>query len=320
MTKILITGITGQDGYYLAQEALSKGYDVFGMVRGQDNPRLSELKTQLPEVTFLEGDLLDKRSIRRCFQESEPYMVFNLAAVTYVPFSWDQPELTFEINAIGVQHLLDVCEEMKTRAFVQASTSEMYGGTVGNLNEDSKFQPKSPYAIAKLAAHHLCVSYRKAGKVNATSLIMFNHESPRRGSRFVTRTITQGLARVKMGLQDHILLGNVSAVRDWGYAPEYMKVMLKVGEVNLPRSEYMLATGESATVAQFAQKVCEYADLDYESVVRIDESRLRVNEVQTLRADPYAILKDIGWQATVKWPQIAEIMFNHDMKLVANNA
>lgn len=324
-TKVLITGITGQDGYYLANLLHDAGdYEIFGLVRGQNNPKLNRLKEELPFVVPVFGDLCDEFSLDRAINLSRPQYVFNLGAITYIPFSWEQPHVTYDVNFLGVQRLMDALVRYgNCKAFIQASTSEMFGSVFPGggqaITEDTPLRPASPYAIAKTAAHYLVVAYDRAGKLPAVSAIMFNHESPRRGESFVTRKITLALARIAAGKQETLELGNAGATRDWGYAPEYMDALWRLATCKawgtLHHREYIIATGEPATVAQFAFHTANLAGVGHDKIRFGSGADMRPNDVGWLRGQSERI-SDIGWSAKVRWRQLASLMLEHDTALV----
>lgn len=321
MKKILITGVTGQDGHYLADEAHNQGFSVYGMIRGQDNPKVAELTAERPWISLVQGDLVDGYSIRKAVEAVRPEVIVNLGAISFVPLSWLQPELTFKVNALGVLNLLNACQEYGIEHFIQASTSEMFGNAGGFLNEDSPMNPVSPYGISKLTAHQFVLNYRSAYKMNAVSAIMFNHESPRRGPQFVTQKIAKAAARLKVDPEgDFLTLGNLSAKRDWGYSPEYMRGLLKItnykyGELN---PSYVFATGETASVEDFANAAFSSVGLDWKRCTIVDPGLKRVNELQALRGNSARALRDLGWSARTTWKSLAALMTNHElMKLKA---
>lgn len=310
--RVLITGVTGQDGPYLAQLAHERGHTVYGLVRGQDNPKLKDLP---PYVTPVAGDLLDRHSLCQAFDIAWPDWVFNLAAITYIPLSWDQPELVYNVNFLGVSRLLQESKEHGVKCFVQASTSEMFGVCEHgqSLDASAPMSPHSPYAIAKLAAHHLCIATKAVGNLDAVSAIMFNHESPRRGETFVTRKITLAAARIKIGLQTDLQLGNPSAYRDWGYSPEYMEGLLRIAERHHRSPAYVFATGESASIQDFAEFVFAEAGLSSDLIHYDTPAALRPNDVHWLCGDPTRTKAELDWEAKTHWRELAQIMLKADM-------
>lgn len=311
--RIFITGITGQDGHYLAKAALTAGHEVIGMVRGQDNPRFE----QVPQgVELVKGDLLDAQSLWAALLQASPVdAVVNLGAITFVPFSWGQPELTFDTNTLGVQRLMQVSADFAVKRFVQASTSEMFGTAGAHtqyLNEGSAMHPSSPYAVSKLAAHHLCRTWRNAGRLDAVCAISFNHESPLRPLMFVTRKIIQQAIAVKRGLQEYIELSDLRPERDWGWAPEYMEGILKLATAPKLISEaYVLATGVSASVGDFARYALELLDLDTKAVYSSGEPR--PGEVWALRGDSTRIKRELGWAPSYAWKDVCRMMMEAEL-------
>ena len=323
MSRALVTGITGQDGYYLAKLLHEKGHEVYGLIRGQDNPKEEAFRKALPYVNLIGGDLLDERSLDRAMRVARPDYVFNLAAITYIPFSWEQPDLVYNVNFLGVSRLLAACERVGVSKFVQASTSEMFGknspSVPESLDESSPMLPSSPYAIAKLAAHHLCLAYKHAGKVNAASVIMFNHESPRRGENFVTRKITLAAARIKHGKQDKLSLGSPIVIRDWGYAPEYMEALYLVALTPSASDSYVVSTGVDASIRDFAYQVFSLARLPFDRI-HFGEMPPRPNDVTFLRGDSSKITRELGWKPQTFWPELAKIMLDADMRKVEESS
>lgn len=310
----LITGVTGQDGSYLAELLLGKGYTVYGFVRRSSNPRMDFIK-DLP-VRLIYGDMLDQRSLLLALDQSQPDEVYNLAAQSHVGMSFVQPTLTTEVNAVCVLNLLRACEDTSVR-FYQASTSEMFG-KVGHFpqNETSPFHPASPYGIAKLAAHHTVALYRQAYNLHASSGILFNHESPRRGVDFVTRKISLGVARINYGLQHTIKLGNVHTRRDWGFAGDYVEAMWRMLQKDTP-DDYVVATGHSHSIQDFLKLAFEYIGIkNWENYVEIDASLFRPNEVQTLIGDARKAQKLLDWQPQVGFEELVAMMVESDLRKV----
>lgn len=313
--RILITGVTGQDGFYLAQEAYNRNHTVFGLVRGQNNPKLVEVPIN---TVNLQGDLLDGYSIEQAVEFAKPDAIINLGAITYIPFSWAQPEMTFKVNTLGVLNVLNAAKAHDVKVVVQASTSEMYGNSVvGRADEDTPMNPVSPYGVSKLAAHHLCQNYAVAHNMKVVSAIMFNHESPRRGPDFVTRKITMGVARIKKALEagekpGKLFLGNLDAQRDWGYSPDYMKALLQLVEGECSGS-FVIATGRAASVREFASVAFASVDLDWAEWVETSPANLRPNELNYLRGNPRKMFLATGWSAHLGWQGIARLMVKHDM-------
>jgi len=295
----LITGITGQDGSYLAEHLLSEGYKVFGLIRGQNNPKRQIVEALLPQVDIVEGDLLDQASLIAAIQRVEPDEVYNLAAISFVPLSWNQPELTGEITGLGVLRMLEAIRILsgvspsrpKSGAsagirFYQASSSEMFGKVRESpQNERTAFYPRSPYGVAKVYGHYITMNYRESYGVFACSGILFNHESPRRGLEFSTRKISRAAARIKLGLQKDLVLGNLDSKRDWGFAGDYvraMHLMLQQPEAD----DYVIGTGEAHQVREFVELAFGHVGLSWQDYVRIDGQFSRPAEVEHLMADP----------------------------------
>src|SRR5689334_8623133 len=285
--RALITGITGQDGSYLAELLLEEGYEVFGMIRRLSAPNVWRIEHLLDRVTLKPADLLDQLSLLRLIEDVEPDEIYNLAAMSFVPASWDQPMLTGEFNSQGVTRLLDAIRCANPRIkFYQASSSEMFG-KVREVpqTELTPFYPRSPYGVSKVFAHYITVNYRESYDLFAVSGMLFNHESPRRGLEFVTRKVTDGAARIKLGLSKELRLGNLDARRDWGFAGDYVKAMWLMLQQDAP-DDYVVATGETWSVAQLCEFAFGAVDLDYKEFVKLDERFMRPAEVDLLVGDP----------------------------------
>ena len=323
--RLLITGVTGQDGWYLAEAALAAGHEVYGLVRGQDNPREPELAQAFPSLRRLRGDLLDASSVDRAVDEARPDAIVNLGAMTFVPLSWQEPELALRIIAGGALNVLNAAVRHGVGRVVQASTSEMFGnrpeglGHVGAddaLNEDSPMLPASPYGTAKLAAHHLCRNYRAAHGLSAVSAIMFNHESPRRPPIFVTRKITQAVADIRAGRRRVLKLGAVGAPRDWGWAPDNAEALLLLAEApRVARESYVIATGVAATVDAFTRRAFWLAGVRLGEHTEVDPNLERPSEVWALRGDASAIGAEHGWRARHDWRGVCALMVAADLRL-----
>jgi GDPmannose 4,6-dehydratase len=319
MPRALITGITGQDGRYLAEFLHSKGYEVFGLVTGQQNPKAEDVGEELPFVNLVGGDLQDFSSLLRAIRMSEPDEVYNLGAVSFVALSFEQPELTANVTGLGVLRLLEAIRVgggAERIRFYQASSSEMFGSVRETpQRETTPFYPRSPYGAAKAFGHYITVNYREAYGLFACSGILFNHESPRRGLEFVTRKITNGVARIRLGLQDSLQLGNLDAKRDWGYAGDYVEAMWLMLQHDEP-DDYVVATGTSHSVREFARLAFEAAGIsDWESYVRIDERYLRPADVDLLVGDATKTREVLGWRPTVSLPELVTMMVEHDLRL-----
>lgn len=323
--KALITGITGQDGSYLAELLLSKGYVVHGIIRRSSSfnteridPIYKDRHEKGTQLFLHYGDLSDPSSLIKILGETQPDEIYNLAAQSHVRVSFDIPEFTGDVTAIGTVRLLDAMRQVVPKArFYQASSSEMYGLVQAvPQNETTSFYPRSPYAAAKLYSHWITVNYRESYGLHATSGILFNHESPRRGETFVTRKITRAVARIKAGLQDKLFLGNLEAKRDWGYAPEYVEAMWRMLQQDKP-DDYVVATGETHTVQEFLDVAFAHAGLNPKNHVAFDERYLRPAEVDLLIGDASKAKKKLGWEPKVKFKQLAQIMVDADIQLLA---
>jgi GDPmannose 4,6-dehydratase len=323
--KALITGITGQDGSYLAELLLSKGYEVHGIIRRSSSfnteridPIYKDRHDKGTKLFLHYGDLSDSSSLVKILGETQPEEIYNLAAQSHVRVSFDIPEFTGDVTAIGTVRLLDAMRHVVPKArFYQASSSEMYG-LVQEVpqKETTPFYPRSPYAVAKMYSHWITVNYRESYGLHATSGILFNHESPRRGETFVTRKITRAVARIKAGLQEKLFLGNLEAKRDWGYAPEYVEAMWRMLQQD-KAEDYVVATGETHTVQEFLDVAFARAGLDPKKHVAFDERYLRPAEVDLLIGDASKAKKKLGWEPKVKFKQLAEIMVDADIRLLA---
>ena len=318
MTKTaLITGITGQDGAYLAQLLLQKGYAVHGLIarRSTDSTwRLRELGIH-GDVRLINGDMTDTASLMRAVEKARPLEVYNLAAQSFVGSSWDQPEFTGDVDAIGVTRLLEAIRIVSpTSRFYQASTSEMFGRIQKERqDEDTAFYPRSPYGVAKLYGHWITKNYRESFDLHASSGILFNHESPLRGIEFVTRKITDGAARIKLGKSTELRLGNLDARRDWGFAGDYVEGMWLMLQQELP-DDYVLATGDTHTVREFCRLAFSHVDLDYERYVKLDPAFVRPAEVEVLLGNSTKAQRKLGWTARTSLQQLVEMMMEADLR------
>ena len=319
--RALITGITGQDGSYLAELLLGKGYEVHGMIRRAStfNTMRIEHLYQDPHVKgarlFLHyGDLSDGARLVTLLDSIDPHEVYNLAAQSHVRVSFDEPEHTGDTTGIGAMRLLEAVRLAGVRCrYYQASSSEMFGGSPPPQNEETLFYPRSPYGAAKVYSYWVTRNYREAYGLFAVNGILFNHESPRRGETFVTRKVTRAVARIKAGLDDSVYLGNLDAIRDWGYAPEYVEGMWRMLQADTP-DDYVLATGGNFTVQDFVATAFEHAGLDWEKFVKFDERYLRPTEVDALVGDASKVHRELGWKATVDTAQLARIMVDADIQ------
>ncbi|MGI6525060.1 MAG: GDP-mannose 4,6-dehydratase [Bdellovibrionota bacterium] len=310
----LITGITGQDGSYLAELLLEKGYKVYGMVRRSSVEKFERLAGFIDKITLLQGDLLDPYSLVSVLQDVRPTEVYNLAAQSFVPTSWEQPVLTSEFTAIGVTKLLEAIRSVDPSIrFYQASSSEMFG-KVREVpqTELTPFYPRSPYGVSKVYGHYITVNYRESYNLFAVSGILFNHESPRRGLEFVTRKVTNTVAKIKLGLADELRLGNLDAKRDWGFAGDYVRAMWLMLQQDKP-DDFVIATGETRTVRELVETAFACVDLDWEKYVKIDQKFFRPAEVELLVGDPSKAKKVLGWTPSVTFPQMVEMMVKSDL-------
>jgi len=316
-----ITGITGQDGSYLAELLLIKGYEVHGLIRRASTFNTSRIDhiyqdphDPNPKLTLHYGDLLDGVGLTNLIREIEPTEIYNLAAQSHVMVSFTMPQYTAQVDAVGTVAILEAIRATKRDIrFYQASTSELYGSTPPPQNEESPFRPRSPYASAKLMAYWSTVNYREAFGIHATNGILFNHESPRRGETFVTRKITRAVAAIKAGKQKKLYLGNLEAIRDWGYAKEYVESMWLM--LQQPKSsDFVVATGVGATVKDFAEKAFSHAGLEWEKYVEIDQKYARPTEVDALIGDPSKAKRDLGWSAKTHWQDLAKLMVDADLE------
>ncbi len=317
--RALITGITGQDGSYLAELLLSKGYEVTGMVRRsstESNQRIAHLQDK---INLVQGDLLDQLSLINIIEEAKPVEVYNLAAQSFVPTSWNQPTLTAEYDAVGVTKLLEAIRYTdKSIRFYQASSSEMFGKVAETpQSERTPFYPRSPYGVAKVYGHFITINYRESFGIHASSGILFNHESPRRGLEFVTRKITDGVARIKLGLADKLALGTLDARRDWGFAGDYVDAMWRMLQQDEP-DNYVIATGETHSVREFVAAAFGYVNLDYNDYVVKDPRFMRPAEVDLLLGDASYAKKNLDWETKVSFKGLVQMMVDSDLKLLAS--
>jgi len=313
--RALITGITGQDGSYLAEFLLEKGYEVYGMVRRSSTEPFERINHIRDKINFLHGDLLDQNSLSTIIREIHPDEVYNLAAQSFVPTSWTQPVLTAQFNAVGVTRLLEAIRHFDPKIkFYQASSSEMYG-KVREVpqTERTPFYPRSPYGIAKVYAHWITVNYRESYDMFSCSGILFNHESPRRGLEFVTKKITDGAVRIKLGLADELRLGNLDAKRDWGFAGDYVRAMWMMLQEDEP-DNYVISTGENHSVREFVELAFGHLDLDYKKYVKIDPRFVRPAEVDTLLGDSSHALEKLGWKPEVSFSELVKMMVEYDVE------
>ena len=323
MTKrALITGITGQDGSYLAELLLAEGYEVFGMIRRLSAPNVWRIEHLLGRITLRPADLLDQLSLLRLIDDIRPHEIYNLAAMSFVPASWDQPMLTGEFNSQGVTRMLDVVRRVDASIkFYQAASSEMFG-KVREVpqNELTPFYPRSPYGVSKVFAHYITVNYRESYDLFAVSGMLFNHESPRRGLEFVTRKVSDGVARIKLGLTDTLSIGNLDAHRDWGFAGDYVRAMWLMLQQDRP-DDYVIATGVSHSVNELIEIAFARVGLDWHDHVRQDPALLRPAEVDHLLGDSTKARTQLGWTPSVNFKQLVEMMVDADVeRLSASSA
>jgi GDPmannose 4,6-dehydratase len=315
--KALISGITGQDGSYLADFLLEKGYDVYGMVRRSSMEKFDRIEHIKDQIKIGQADLLDQYSIIKLIEAVQPDEIYNLAAMSFVPTSWTQPVLTAEFTAIGVTRMLEAVRAVNPRIrFYQASSSEMFG-LVKEIpqNEKTPFHPRSPYGVAKVYGHWITVNYRESYDIFAVSGILFNHESPRRGIEFVTRKVTYNVAKIKLGLSKELRLGNLDAQRDWGYALDYVKAMWLMLQQDKP-DDFVIASGETHSVKELVEIAFSHVGLDYRDFVVLDKNFIRPAEVDLLSGDYSKAKKKLGWQPQVHFAELIKMMVDADLIVV----
>jgi GDPmannose 4,6-dehydratase len=319
MPRALVTGITGQDGLYLAELLLGKGYEVYGLIRGQNNPKFAVVEQTVPDVKLLNGDLTDLPSLIRAFSTARPDEVYNLGAISFVAYSWENARLTSEVTALGVLSMLEVArlyagDDIAKVRFYQASSSEMFGKVQQvPQSEGTLLWPRSPYGVAKVFGHYMTINYRESYGMHASSGILFNHESPRRGPEFVTRKISRAVARIALGLDRSISLGNLEAKRDWGFAGDYVDAMWRM--LQQPEGgDYVIATGETHSIREFLDIAFKRVGIeDWSGYVKQDPRFLRPAEVDLLIGDPGKAAAQLGWRTTVKFPELVEMMVDADL-------
>jgi GDPmannose 4,6-dehydratase len=317
--RAIITGITGQDGSYLCELLLAKGYEVVGVVRRTSLPNNSRIQHLLDRITLRPADLLDQLSLIRLVDEVRPHELYNLAAMSFVPASWEQPMLTGEFNAQGVTRVLEAIRHVDTKIrFYQASSSEMFG-KVREVpqTELTPFYPRSPYGVSKVFAHYITVNYRESYDLFAVSGMLFNHESPRRGLEFVTRKVTDGVARIKLGLADTLSLGNLEARRDWGFAGDYVRAMWLMLQQNRP-DDYVIASGVSHSVEELVEVAFAHAGLDWRKYVRLDPKLIRPAEVEHLIGDSTKARAQLGWAPSVDFDGLIKMMVDADLERLSS--
>lgn len=313
--RALITGVTGQDGSYLAEFLLEKGYEVYGLVRRSSSEKYDRLSHVFGRVKFVEGDLTDQSSLDEAIEKVQPDEVYNLAAQSFVPVSWNQPVLTADVTGLGALRVLESIRRHGPKVrFLQASSSEMFGQVRETpQNENTPFYPRSPYGVAKTFAHYITVNYRESYGVFACSCIGFNHESPRRGSEFVTRKVSQAVARIKHGLETQLMLGNLDAQRDWGFAGDYVKAMWLILQQPEPE-DFVIATGETHAIRELLEVAFSCVGLDWQKYVKVDERFIRPAEVERLCGDATKARKKLGWEPEVSLKQLIEMMVHADLE------
>ena len=312
--RALITGLTGQDGSYLAELLLGRGYEVFGVVRRSSSENCERVAHLVDQVTFIQADLLDQTSLISALRRARPKEVYNLAAQSFVPTSWDQPVLTGEFTALGVTRMLEAIRAVDLDIrFYQASSSEMFGKpSEFPQRETTPFHPRSPYGVAKVYGHHITVNYRESYDLFACSGILFNHESPRRGIEFVSRKVTQGVAKIKLGLSKELVLGNLDAQRDWGFAGEYVEAMWRMLQQDEP-DDYVVGTGVAHSVSDLVRIAFGSANLEWQEFVKTDESLIRPAEVDHLLADTSKASTKLAWKPKVSFSELIAMMVDHDV-------
>jgi GDPmannose 4,6-dehydratase len=317
MPTALITGITGQDGSHLAELLLDKGYRVYGMVRRSSTENFSRIEHLREQIDLVQGDLLDGVSITRLLEQILPDEIYNLAAMSFVPTSWQQPVLTAEFTAVGVTRILEGIRQVCPKArFYQASSSEMFGKVVETpQGENTPFYPRSPYGVAKVYGHYITVNYRESYNLFACSGILFNHEGPRRGLEFVTRKITNTVAKIKVGLANELRLGNLQAKRDWGYSGDYVRAMWLMLQQDTA-DDYVIGTGETHSVEEFVTIAFDRVGLDWRKYVVVDPKFYRPAEVDLLLANPAKANRVLGWQPEVSFPDLVQMMVDCDLALL----
>ncbi|SRR5712691_6964730 len=318
--RVLITGITGQDGSYLAELLLSKDYEVHGMVRRSSEEKFERILHLKDKIQLHQGDLLDQFSLVRLLSQIEPAEIYNLAAQSFVPTSWSQPVLTGEFTALGVTKMLEAVRYAAPKAhFYQASSSEMFGSVrQAPQDEQTPFYPRSPYGVAKAYGHFITVNYRESYGLFAVSGILFNHESPRRGLEFVTRKVSHGVARIKLGLQERLPVGNLQARRDWGFAGDYVEAMWKILQADEPE-DYVIATQETHTVERLCELAFAHVGLDWKDHVYVDPALIRPAEVELLIGNASKARRKLGWEPRVRFKQLVEMMVDADLQRLRAN-
>jgi GDPmannose 4,6-dehydratase len=319
MPRALITGITGQDGLYLSEHLLAKGYEVYGLIRGQNNPRWELVEQTVPDVKLLTGDLMDMSSLMRALETSQPDEVYNLGAISFVAYSWENAHLTADVTGKGVLSMLEATrlyagKDVGSVRFYQASSSEMFGKVQEvPQRESTLLWPRSPYGVAKVFGHYMTINYRESYGMHASSGILFNHESPRRGTEFVTRKVTQAVARISLGLQSELVMGNLDARRDWGFAGDYVDAMWRM--LQQPEADdYVIATGQTHSIRDLLDAAFSHVGIDdWSNFVKQDPRFMRPAEVELLIGDPAKAKEKLGWTPTVDFPELIAMMVDHDL-------
>ena len=319
MPRALITGVTGQDGLYLAEQLLAKGYEVFGLVRGQNNPKRELVEREVPGVKIVTGDLTDLSSLLRALNHAQPDEFYNLGAISFVAYSWENARLTSEVTGLGVLNALEATrlyagDDLSKVRFYQASSSEMFGKVQQvPQSEETLLWPRSPYGVAKVYGHYMTINYRESYGMHASSGILFNHESPRRGPEFVTRKISRAVARISLGLQDRISLGNLDAKRDWGFAGDYVDAMWRM--LQQPEGDdYVVATGETHSIREYLDIAFDRVGIsDWSDLVYVDPQFFRPAEVDLLIGDPAKAREKLDWTPTVSFPELVRMMVDSDL-------
>lgn len=317
--RALITGVTGQDGSYLAELLLAKGYEVFGLVRRSSVTKYDRIAALIDDIVLVEGDLTDQTSLDHIVQSVQPHEVYNLAAQSFVPVSWNQPVLTGDVTGLGVIRILEALRKHQPKAkFLQASSSEMFGKVVETpQSETTPFYPRSPYGAAKVFGHYITVNYRESHGIFACSAMGFNHESPRRGLEFVTRKVTHQVARIKYGLAKKLLMGNLDAQRDWGFAGDYVCAMWRMLQQSEPE-DFVLATGKTHTIRDLLELAFGAVGLDWEKYVEVDPKLIRPAEVDVLRGDASKAFQKLGWKPETTFESLIKMMVEADLQAVRN--
>ncbi|CAN5364388.1 GDP-mannose 4,6-dehydratase [soil metagenome] len=320
MPRALITGITGQDGLYLSELLVSKGYEVYGLIRGQNNPKFDLVRRTIPEVKLVTGDLTDLSSLLRALNVSRPDEVYNLGAISFVAYSWENAHLTTDVTGKGVLNILEAIrlyagDDASKVRFYQASSSEMFGKVQEvPQRESTLLWPRSPYGVAKVFGHYMTINYRESYGMHASSGILFNHESPRRGPEFVTRKVSQAVARIKLGMQDSITLGNIDAKRDWGFAGDYVDAMWRMLQQDVP-DDYVVATGETHSIRELLDVAFRRIGIDdWAPLVKQDPRFMRPAEVELLIGDPTKARDILGWTPTVSFEKLVTMMVDNDLE------